>query len=83
MTRHTIRIQASGRDLYRVSGAVDLYETGTPISDAAKSILAAGASPSDLLSVTGTDFVFSPMPLAKLAAPHKAPRKSDMLAQSR
>jgi hypothetical protein len=80
---HTIRIHASGRDLYRTSGAVTLEDTGAPIPDAARALISAGASPSDTMSIASQDATFSPMPLGKLAATHKAPRKSDLAAQAR
>jgi hypothetical protein len=76
--QHTIRIHPSGGDKYRVTGAVDLYATGTPIQDAARALIAAGASPLDLMSVTGAEFLFSPTALVKLATPRKPPRRSDI-----
>lgn len=78
MSTHRITIHPSGRDLYRVSGTVDLYDTGTPIPDAARSLIAAGASPSDMLTVASQDATFSPMPLGKLAAERPKPRQSEI-----
>jgi hypothetical protein len=81
--QHRIQLHPAGRDLYRVSGAVDLYDTGTPIPDAARALIAAGASPSDTLQASGADCTFSPMTLGRLTMPRKPPRKSDLLAMAR
>ena len=76
--QHRIQLHASGRDLYRVSGAVDLYDTGAPIPDAARALIAAGASPSDTLQALGADCLFSPMALHRLTAPRRKPLRSDV-----
>jgi hypothetical protein len=77
---HRIQISASGPERYRVSGAVDLFGTGTPIPDAARALIAAGAEPSDTLSIASQDATFAPMPLARFAVHYKPPRKSDLAA---
>ena len=74
---HRIQLHASGRDLYRVSGAVDLHDTGTPILDAAKMLIESGASPSDTLHVVSADATFSDMPLGSILRPRRAPPKFD------
>ena len=74
---------SSGGDKYRVTGAVDIYDTGAPILDAAQALIAAGASPSDTLQASGADCTFSPMTIGKLAAPRKPPRQSDVRALAR
>ena len=65
--QHRITIRPSGGE-YRVSGAVIVEATGTPMPDAARALIAAGASPSDELSVASQDATFVPMALGKLAA---------------
>ncbi len=81
--KHTIQIlpaDKSGR--FAVVGAVEIEDTNSPVREASKAILAAGASPSDILSVTG-DVTFVPMPLWKLTGDYRPPRKSDMARQGR
>ena len=81
--KHTIRIlQADEPGRFAVTGAVEIEDTNSPVRDAAKAIISSGASPSDVLNVTG-DATFVPMPLWKLTGDYRPPRKSDMARQGR
>jgi hypothetical protein len=64
-----------------VTGACTLT-SATPIIDAAKALLAAGASPDDELHVDARpDFKFIPMSLGRLTAPRRPTPKYNFVEQ--
>ena len=76
--QHRIQIHPSNRPgRHNVTGACRVDYTATPISDAARAILAAGASPSDMLHVAGGDVTILPMSLGSILRPRRAPPKFD------
>ena len=84
MMRHTIRIYASAEPgRFAVTGAAQIADSDAPVKDAAKAILAAGASEHDTLRVIGADCSIADMPLWKLAANYRPPLRSALKAQAR
>jgi hypothetical protein len=72
MTRHTIRIlpgATPGRYSAEHKGRIIVIDSASPIIDAARTILAAGANDHDTLHVVSADATFSDMPLGKIVAP--------------
>ena len=73
MTRHHIRLTGNV-----VSGAVSLT-SAQPIIDAAKALLAAGASPDDVLHVDAGEVNIAPMTLASVLRSRPTPGRTEMM----
>jgi hypothetical protein len=73
--QHAIRLSPAspGRYSAEFNGSAIVTDSKSAITDAARVILASGASPEDELCVAGTDFSFIPMPIGTLAAPRPKP----------
>jgi hypothetical protein len=70
---HNIRLDGNERDRYSVSGAVTIEDAGRPITEAARLLLESGATPSDELHVSCSDFNVIDMPLSRIAAERPKP----------
>jgi hypothetical protein len=80
--RHSIRLIPASPGKYSAdhNGSTIVTDSASPIIDAARAILAAGASDHDTMHVTCPDVSVIPQPLHRLAAPRRKPLQSDIRA---
>ncbi len=77
--RHSIRLIPASPGKYSAdhNGSTIVTDSASPIIDAAKAILAAGADDRDTLSVVSPDVTILDMPLRKIAAPRPRTLRSE------
>jgi hypothetical protein len=80
---HTIRISQISSGKYAVTGSANITSTSSPVPDAARELLARGASLSDELRVNCGVVSILPQTLARLTAPRRKVLRSEIEHQQR